>query len=196
MKRAQQVIQDAKTEPTKSEIDAAEEYYVSNVGDMETASESQFAEKTLEHLAANFASPVVSVEQESGDVYYGVLDYAEGDEWYGFFAWDEHSVGNRVIGAREADTATIDSDLQHVSAGDSTGSFADQPDATFDELATRLGEHYDDAYGEDRSSVTVERPTHTVPSTRGKPSGPNMERARGRDRAKGRAPGHSNAGGN
>lgn len=208
MKQVTQALNDAKVEPTSTEIADAEQYYVDNAGSMETATESSHSEDVLDHLSSNFVSPVMSIEQTDGTVYYGVIDYTEGDEWYGFYAYDDRSVGRRVVGTQESDSVQYDSEVPHASAGDPTGSFGDRPDASYAELVNGftdsngdkvggLKEYYGETLGESRSMLSaIERPTDTVPATRGKDSGPNSARERGRSRAQQVANENSNAGGN
>lgn len=184
MKTAQQALQDARAEPTTQEIYTAEDDYLSRVGEMETASESSYTEHLLEHLATNFASPIQSVEQSNGDVYYGVISYTEGDEWYGFYAYDARSVGRRVIGLQNTADIEYDTEVLHASAGDPTGSFADTPSASYQELSQAIKDVYDEQLGTDRPMPeTIERLSFTVPRTRNTFSGPKEARQQGRQRA-------------
>lgn len=157
MKSAQQVLENDVCDCGKTIADA-EQYYIDNTGQLETAAESQFARGILDLLATRFTSPVQSVETVDGETYYGVIEYTEGEEWYGFFAHDHNTQTRRVIGTREIAHANHSADLPHVTAGDETGSFADQPDATYEDLVTRLTDHYDEQYGTDR-----EPPAHSGP---------------------------------
>jgi len=148
MKNANTVLQD-EHEPDR--IDETEAFYIENRGQMETAQDSEFPELTLDFLAESFVSPVQSFETSNG-VYYGVIEYTESDEWYGFEAHDSRSSGRRVIGVREIPDATRADEIPHVTAGDPSGSFSDTPDASYTELAEKLIDHYDSVHGEDRST--------------------------------------------
>lgn len=149
-------------------LDEAQQHYIDNARNVETASDSQYSGAVLEALAENFVSPVQSIETPD-TTYYGVIDYEEGDEWYGFEAHDDRSHGRRVIGVREIPDVDKISNIPHVTAGDPTGSFADQPDASYHELAASLGEFYDDKYGEDRGPPAHAGPPSGVVGKRGPP---------------------------
>jgi hypothetical protein len=128
---------------TDKSLDNVEGYYIKNAGKVETAAESEYQKTALEELGDSFISPVQRLENEAGEVYYGVVDYEEGDDWYGFEAYDDRTQGGkRVVGLREVEEAKQEEDFPHVTAGDPSGSFADKPDASYQELESRLREHY------------------------------------------------------
>jgi hypothetical protein len=140
------------------DVATAEDYYIENAGEMEPASESQFSTAVLELLADQFISPVQSVTTIDGETHYGVIEYENGDEWYGFYAHDDRAHGRRVIGIREAPAAEKHNDLPHVSAGDRSGSHADNVEASYDELVATLSDHYGEKYGTERDTPAQSGP--------------------------------------
>lgn len=141
----------------------AEQYYIDNAGNVEEISNSQYDEHILTLLANSFTSPVQEITTINDASYYGVIDYKEGDEWYGFIANDRTQT-KRVIGVREINgdsTITSEAELPHVTAGDPTGSFTDNPGASYQQLANALDEYYTEEYGENRDTVSnVGPPDH------------------------------------
>jgi len=145
---------------TDADIQSAQQQYIENAGTFETVDTSQCSAYILELLADSFVSPVQRIHTAEA-TYYGVADYQDGDEWYGYVAYDERSDGaKRVVGVREVSDAQDESELPHVTAGDPSGSFADQPSAGYADLAARLQEHYDTVYGRNREQP---EPEHTGP---------------------------------
>lgn len=156
----------------ESDIKDAREFFISNEGTMFLNEDVEYSNVILKELSDSFISPVQKIETVDG-FYYGVIEYVEGDEWYGFKTFDDRGLCRRVIGVQEGDDMEYESDLPHVSAGDKSGSFAKQYDATYEDLLVKLDKYYDEKIGPDRD----------------KPDKPKIPYAnnRGRQLAKGRS---------
>ena len=159
MKKISQLKSDVEaSEQTYSDI---QQYYINNEGRFEKVDESRFSKKALEEVSSSIISPVQKIEDMSGTPYYGVAEYEPGgDEWYGFKAFDQRVWDcRRVVGISEAkDGIESEEELSHATAGDPTGSFRDKPNATYEELANKLKEHYEDKFGKDRDVPSMNKP--------------------------------------
>ena len=103
--------------------------------------DEETADALLAELAGDTVDPVVHVETDDTK-YYGVIDYTEFDDAYGYV--DYHDVlgeRKRVVCAHCVQEATTDTDVAHATAGDPSGQFADDPDATYDELYDAVSSH-------------------------------------------------------
>ena len=149
MRQAKKVLLE-EIDEADDDISSEHQYYLDNIGFMETASESPFTEEKLEELADSFISPIQSVVTQDG-IYYGIIDYVEGDECNGFESNDSRGNSRRVIGVREIPDEKNEKNVPHVTAGDPSGSFENNPNATYEELCEKLKEYYTDNYGDDRN---------------------------------------------
>lgn len=193
MKDATQLLQNQHSFDAAT-VERAEQQYIDNAGKMETAADSQYSEDVVDLLADSFTSPVQVIKANDGEMYYGVIEWEEGsDEWYGFYAHDRVST-RRVVGTREAADATDEADLPHVTAADETGSFADEPEASYQELATRLDEFYNKKYGEGRGPPESSGPPDHTRTTRGRDRGrvPDDKRASPPGKGNGNGRGNGN----
>lgn len=106
--------------------------------------DSRIAANLVAELVSDIVDPVVQV-MVGVQRYVGVAEYVEGDGWYGYVDYDDaFGARNRVVCAQCVHESETDLTVTHATGGD--GSFRDEPDATYDELAEAIEEHYEEAH--------------------------------------------------
>jgi hypothetical protein len=108
--------------------------------------EAGVASDILAELTGDTVDPVVQVQSE-GVKYYGVIDYVTFEGAYGYVDYHDYlGARRRVVCAQCVQEATVDSAVTHATAGDPSGSFSDQPDASYEELLEAIKQHYTSAH--------------------------------------------------
>lgn len=106
--------------------------------------EKRVASNLISELVSDVVDPVVQV-MVSGQKHVGIVEYVEGEGWYGYSDFDDlKGERKRIVCAQCVHDATYDHEVVHATAGE--GSFTDQPSADYDVLVAAIENHYEEAH--------------------------------------------------
>lgn len=110
--------------------------------------EQSVAKDVVSNLVSDTIDPVIQVPA-NGEKYVGVVEYEEFDGAYGYLDFnDVYGKRKRVVCAQCVHDAEHEHEVTHATAGDPDGSFAAEPDASYDDLLEAVHGHYESAHDE------------------------------------------------